>query len=89
MNFRLDDRPVILCDDVLFTGRSIRAALDALVDFGRPRIIRLAVLIDRGRREFPIAADYTGLALAPPPLPNQKIVVHLTPTDPEDAVYLT
>ena len=88
MNFRLDDRPVILCDDVLFTGRSIRAALDALVDFGRPRIIRLAVLIDRGRREFPIAADYTGLAI-PPPDPHQKIVVHLTPTDPEDAVYLT
>ncbi|MCL2641561.1 MAG: hypothetical protein FWD53_11995, partial [Phycisphaerales bacterium] len=49
MNFRLDDRPLILCDDVLDTGRSVRAALDALLDFGRPRIIRLAVLIDRGR----------------------------------------
>jgi len=87
MNFRLDNRPLILCDDVLDTGRSVRAALDALVDFGRPRIIRLAVLIDRDRHEFPIAADYTGQALNPPS-PSQKILVHLTPTDPEDGVYL-
>ncbi len=87
MNFRLDDRPVILCDDVLETGRSIRAALDALVDFGRPRLIRLAVLIDRGRREFPIAADYIGLTVNAPSI-DQKIIVHLQPTDPEDAVYL-
>jgi pyrimidine operon attenuation protein/uracil phosphoribosyltransferase len=87
MNFRLDDRPVILCDDVLETGRSIRAALDALVDFGRPRLIRLAVLIDRGRREFPIAADYVGLTVNAPSI-DQKIIVHLQPTDPEDAVYL-
>ncbi|HUO10029.1 MAG TPA: bifunctional pyr operon transcriptional regulator/uracil phosphoribosyltransferase PyrR [Phycisphaerae bacterium] len=87
MNFRLDDRPVVLCDDVLETGRSVRAALDALVDFGRPRIIRLAVLVDRGRREFPITADYTGLTVNAPN-PEQKIIVHLQPTDPEDAVYL-
>jgi pyrimidine operon attenuation protein/uracil phosphoribosyltransferase len=87
MNFRLDDRPVILCDDVLETGRSIRAALDALVDFGRPRLIRLAVLIDRGRREFPIAADYVGLTVHAPGI-EQKIVVHLQPTDSEDAVYM-
>jgi len=87
MNFRLDDRPLILCDDVLDTGRSVRAALDALVDFGRPRIIRLAVLINRDRHEFPIAADYTGQAINPPN-PTQKIMVRLTPTDPEDAVYL-
>jgi len=87
MNFRLDDRPVILCDDVLETGRSVRAALDALVDFGRPRLIRLAVFVDRGRREFPIAADYTGLKVDAPN-PEQKIIVRLQPTDPEDAVYL-
>jgi len=87
MNFRLDDRPLILCDDVLDTGRSVRAALDALVDFGRPRIIRLAVLIDRDRHEFPIAADYIGQSITPPD-PTQKIHVRLTPTDLEDAVYL-
>ena len=87
MNFRLDDRPVILCDDVLETGRSVRAALDALVDFGRPRLIRLAVLVDRGRREFPIQADYIGLTVNAPN-PEQKIIVRLQPTDPEDAVYL-
>ncbi len=87
MNFRLDHRPVILCDDVLQSGRSVRAALDALVDFGRPRLIRLAVLIDRGGREFPIAADYTALQVNAPS-PAQKIIVHLHPTDPEDAVYL-
>jgi pyrimidine operon attenuation protein / uracil phosphoribosyltransferase len=87
MDFRLDDRPVILCDDVLETGRSVRAALDALVDFGRPRIIRLAVLVDRGRREYPIQADYVGLKVDAPNR-EQKIVVRLQPTDPEDAVYL-
>jgi pyrimidine operon attenuation protein/uracil phosphoribosyltransferase len=88
MNFRLDGRAVILVDDVLQTGRSVRAALDALVDFGRPRIIRLAVLIDRGNREYPIAADYVGLPVKAPDR-DQKIVVHLRPTDAEDAVYLT
>jgi pyrimidine operon attenuation protein/uracil phosphoribosyltransferase len=87
LNFALDDRPIVLVDDVLETGRSARAALDALVDFGRPRLIRLAVLIDRGRREFPIAADYVGLHVPNTTL-AQKIVVRLTPTDPEDAVYL-
>jgi pyrimidine operon attenuation protein/uracil phosphoribosyltransferase len=86
MNFRLDDRAVILCDDVLETGRSVRAALDALVDFGRPRLIRLAVLVDRGRREFPIVADYTGLKIEAPDI-KQRIIVKLQPTDPEDAVY--
>ena len=87
MNFQLDDRPVVLVDDVLETGRSVRAALDALVDFGRPRLIRLAVLIDRGRREFPIAADYVGLHVTETAA-HQKIRVKLKPTDPEDGVYL-
>lgn len=58
--FALDDQRVILVDDVLFTGRTIRAAMDALMDFGRPSAIQLAVLIDRGHRELPIRADYSG-----------------------------
>ena len=58
--FSIDDRIVVLVDDVLFTGRTIRAAMDALVDYGRPRAIRLAVLIDRGHRELPIRADFVG-----------------------------
>ncbi|MCL5884547.1 MAG: bifunctional pyr operon transcriptional regulator/uracil phosphoribosyltransferase PyrR [Deltaproteobacteria bacterium] len=58
--FSIDDKRVILVDDVLFTGRTIRAAMDALIDFGRPRNIQLAVLIDRGHRELPIRADYVG-----------------------------
>lgn len=58
--FPIDERVVVLVDDVLFTGRTIRAAMDALIDFGRPRSIQLAVLIDRGHRELPIRADYVG-----------------------------
>ncbi len=59
----IDDRVVVLCDDVLYTGRTIRAALDALVDFGRPRAVRLAVVVDRGHRELPIQADFVGRAI--------------------------
>lgn len=58
--FSLDDKKVVLIDDVLFTGRTIRAAMDALIDFGRPKMIQLAVLIDRGHRELPIRADFVG-----------------------------
>ena len=58
--FSLDDRRVVLVDDVLFTGRTIRAALDAIIDFGRPRAVQLVVLVDRGHRELPIKADYVG-----------------------------
>src|SRR5512145_1197804 len=58
--FSIDERRVVLVDDVLFTGRTIRAAMDALIDFGRPKMIQLAVLIDRGHRELPIRADYVG-----------------------------
>src|SRR5215213_9957812 len=58
--FSIDDRKILLVDDVLYTGRTIRAALDALIDFGRPRAIQLIVLIDRGHRELPIKADYVG-----------------------------
>jgi len=60
ITFDLDDKKVVLVDDVLFTGRTIRAAMDALIDFGRPKMIQLAVLIDRGHRELPIRADYVG-----------------------------
>ncbi len=58
--FSIDDRHIVLVDDVLYTGRTIRAALDALIDFGRPRTIQLVVLVDRGHRELPIKADYVG-----------------------------
>ena len=87
MNFRVDDLVVILVDDVLESGRSVRAALDALVDFGRPRIIRALTLVDRGRREYPIAADFVGVKLDNTD-PSQRVVVHIVPNDPEDGVYL-
>jgi pyrimidine operon attenuation protein/uracil phosphoribosyltransferase len=64
IEFPMDQRRVVLVDDVLFTGRTVRAGLDALIDFGRPRSIELAVLIDRGRRELPIQPDYVGAVLA-------------------------
>ncbi len=64
--FDMDDRVVILADDVLQTGRSIRAALDAITDYGRPAFIRLAILVDRGMREFPVRADYTGREISAP-----------------------
>ncbi len=60
----IDDRVVVLVDDVLFTGRTVRAAMDALIDFGRPKQIELAVLVDRGHREFPICANYVGITLS-------------------------
>jgi pyrimidine operon attenuation protein/uracil phosphoribosyltransferase len=61
--FPLDDKVVVLVDDVLFTGRTVRAALDQIIDFGRPRRVELCVLVDRGHRELPIAPDYVGLTL--------------------------
>ena len=83
---RLDDRVVVLVDDVLFTGRSIRAALDALIDYGRPAAIRLAVLVDRGHRELPIRPDYVGKNV--PTQRSDDILVRLTETDGKDAVIL-
>ena len=78
---------VVLVDDVLYTGRTIRAALDALLDLGRPRVVRLAVLVDRGHREFPIRADHVGRNL---PTSAQEVVsVHLMETDGEDAVMIS
>jgi pyrimidine operon attenuation protein/uracil phosphoribosyltransferase len=82
----ITDKTVVLVDDVLFTGRSIRAAMDALVDLGRPRSIQLAVLIDRGHREMPIRADYVGKNL--PSARHEDIQVRLAETDGRDEVAI-
>ena len=83
----LEERTVIIVDDVLFTGRTCRAALDAISSFGRPAFIQLAVLIDRGHRELPIRPDYVGKNL--PTAPNERVRVRLEETDHEpDAVWL-
>jgi pyrimidine operon attenuation protein/uracil phosphoribosyltransferase len=75
----IDDKVVVLVDDVLYSGRTIRAALDALVDLGRPRIVRLAVLVDRGHRELPIRADHVGKNL--PTSSSERVRVHLHEID--------
>jgi pyrimidine operon attenuation protein/uracil phosphoribosyltransferase len=82
----IDGKTVVLVDDVLFTGRSIRAALDALQDYGRPARVRLAVLIDRGHRELPIRPDFVGKNI--PTALVQKVQVRLLEVDGEDAVYV-
>ena len=82
--FSIDDRRILLVDDVLYTGRTIRAALDALIEFGRPRLIQLVVLVDRGHRELPIKADYVGKNL--PTSPSQSVQVRLTEIDGRDEV---
>ncbi len=82
----VDDALVVLVDDVLFSGRTVRAALDALRDHGRPRTVQLAVLIDRGHRELPIRADYVGKNL--PTSRDEEIAVLLDETDGRDAVMI-
>jgi pyrimidine operon attenuation protein / uracil phosphoribosyltransferase len=82
----VDGKLVVLVDDVLFSGRTIRAALDALGDIGRPRAVQLAVLVDRGHRELPIRADYVGKNL--PTAQRETVQVRLGETDGEDAVLL-
>ncbi len=84
--FSIDDRRILLVDDVLYTGRTIRAALDALIDFGRPKAIQLIVLVDRGHRELPIKADYVGKNL--PTSLKQSIQVRLQEIDGADEVLL-
>jgi pyrimidine operon attenuation protein/uracil phosphoribosyltransferase len=84
--FSIDDRKILLVDDVLYTGRTIRAALDALIDFGRPRAIQLIVLVDRGHRELPIKADYVGKNL--PTSPKQSVQVRLQEIDGVDEVVI-
>ena len=82
----IDGKVVVLVDDVLYSGRTIRAALDALSDLGRPRIVQLAVLVDRGHRELPVRADYVGKNL--PTSQREVVQVRLTETDGQDAVML-
>jgi pyrimidine operon attenuation protein/uracil phosphoribosyltransferase len=82
----IDNQDVVLVDDVLFTGRTIRAALDALIDYGRPRRIELAVLVDRGGRELPIQPDYVGRAGELPP--GQRVNVYLTEMGRSDEVAI-
>ena len=83
----IDDRLVVLVDDVLFSGRTVRAALDALGDLGRPRAVQLAVLVDRGHRELPIRADYVGKNLPTAQRASRSCVL-LTETDGRDEVAL-
>jgi len=82
----IDDRTVVLVDDVLYTGRTIRAALDALSALGRPARVQLAVLVDRGHRELPIRADYVGKNL--PTSDGQRVTVRLAPIDDVDGVWI-
>ena len=84
--FSIDDKRILLVDDVLYTGRTIRAALDALIDFGRPQAIQLVVLVDRGHRELPIKADYVGKNL--PTSIAQSVQVHLVEIDGRDEVEI-
>jgi pyrimidine operon attenuation protein/uracil phosphoribosyltransferase len=87
INFSVADKDVLLVDDVLFTGRTIRAAMDSLIDLGRPKTIQLLVLIDRGHRELPIRADYVGKFL---PTSKREIVqVHLKEIDESDEILIT
>jgi pyrimidine operon attenuation protein/uracil phosphoribosyltransferase len=83
----IDDRLVVLVDDVLYSGRSVRAALDALRDLGRPKAVQLAVLVDRGHRELPIRADFVGKNV--PTSRSQQVKVHLSETDGADEVLVT
>ena len=83
--FSVDDKKIILVDDVLYTGRTIRSAMDALMDFGRPSRIELAILVDRGHRELPIQADYKGIFVDTEP--DDMIHVHVLEHDDEDLVY--
>ncbi|MFA5271054.1 MAG: bifunctional pyr operon transcriptional regulator/uracil phosphoribosyltransferase PyrR [Candidatus Omnitrophota bacterium] len=86
IDFDLNDKVVILVDDVLFTGRTIRAALDEIMDFGRPKCVKLLVLIDRGHRELPIRADFVGKNI--PTSKNETVLVHLEEIDGKEEVVI-
>jgi pyrimidine operon attenuation protein / uracil phosphoribosyltransferase len=86
IGFEVEGADVLLVDDVLFSGRTVRAAIDELFDYGRPARVQLAVLVDRGGRELPIAADYVGLSRQV--LPPNSIVVHLAEEGAEDGIFL-
>ncbi|SES65829.1 pyrimidine operon attenuation protein / uracil phosphoribosyltransferase [Natronincola peptidivorans] len=87
INADINDKKIILVDDVLYTGRTVRAALDALVDIGRPQIIQLAVLVDRGHRELPIRADYVGKNV--PTSKEEVVKVNLQEVDKDNFVVIT
>ncbi len=84
--FSIDDRKIVLVDDVLYTGRTVRAGLDALIDFGRPKAIQLVTLVDRGHRELPIKADYVGKNV--PTSASESVRVRLLETDGQDLVLI-
>ena len=84
--FEVDDRILVLVDDVIYTGRTVRAALDALIDFGRPSCIKLAVLVDRGHREMPIRADFIGRNV--PTSIGEEVKVLVKEVDGEDGIVL-
>ena len=86
IQFSIDNRTILLVDDVLYTGRTTRAALDALIDFGRPNAIQLVVLVDRGHRELPIKADYVGKNL--PTSLSESVAVRLAEVDGRDEVVI-
>ena len=86
IDFDINDKILVLVDDVLYSGRTIRAALDALIDFGRPKSIQLAVLVDRGHRELPIRADYVGKNI--PTAKNESVEVRLEEADGKDEVVI-
>jgi pyrimidine operon attenuation protein/uracil phosphoribosyltransferase len=86
IGFPIAGKQVVLVDEVLYTGRTVRAALDALIEHGRPAHVQLAVLVDRGHRELPIRADYVGKSI--PTSRRERVTVHLQDTDGEEAVYI-
>ncbi len=86
INFDINGKKIILVDDVIYTGRTVRAALDALMDFGRPQCIQLAVMIDRGHRELPISADYLGKLIET--RKDEQVLVAVKEIEKEDMVYI-
>jgi len=86
INFDITDKNIVLVDDVLYTGRTVRAALDALIDLGRPKSIQLAVLVDRGHRELPVRADFVGKNV--PTAQNETVEVRLAEVDGKDEVVI-
>jgi pyrimidine operon attenuation protein/uracil phosphoribosyltransferase len=82
----VNKKKVVLVDDVLYTGRSARAAIDEIIDFGRPTFIQLAVLVDRGHREFPLHADYVGKNI--PSSSKEEVLVHVKERDEKDEVVI-
>jgi len=86
MDFDADNKKIVLVDDVLYTGRTVRAAMDALTDSGRPALVKLAVLVDRGHRELPVKADFVGKNI--PTAPDETVKVKVVEYDGEEGVFL-